>query len=624
MSKRTIHLIYLVFVLGLILAGLAKAAPVGMSFAYQGHLIDNNSQADGLYDFQFKLYDDAASGAKKGNTIEVNDLDVIEGYFTVQLDFGSDPNIFNGQARWLEIAVRSGNSTGGFSILTPRQAITPSPYALFAMNGGSGAGSGWVISDSNMYSGVTGNVGIGTTSPGAKLDVNGRVQAKRLRSYGSAGNDLIAIQPADDSNPTWSAVTLGNSTWTAWPFMVLKNGNILSSGKLGIGTTNPSWPLEVSTGNEAIGIMHSASGAARVFSKIGSNGSGAFFVRNGTGGEAIYLSSEGNSFLNGGNVGIGTTSPTNKLEVQGGTAFIPGGINSGTTIMNWPGYGTGLKQVSGAYIYPGRTDSGDWQNSWYLASNGSYGLYTNTGLYTAGSITNAGSLFVSGNVGIGTSSPTAKLDVVGSIIATSPGAGAAISGIHTDGTGVYGQSGVALGWAGYFQGRVRVTGQLTKGSGSFQIDHPLDPENKFLQHSFVESPDMMNIYNGNITLDEKGEAVITLPEWFGKLNKDFRYQLTAIGAPGPNLYISEEITDNQFKIAGGKSGMKVSWQVTGVRQDPYAVANRIVVEEDKPEYAKGYYLHPESYGLPKDRSIENAPKPKPSEEHQAVAKEVQQ
>jgi hypothetical protein len=67
-----------------------------------------------------------------------------------------------------------------------------------------------------------------------------------------------------------------------------------------------------------------------------------------------------------------------------------------------------------------------------------------------------------------------------------------------------------------------VTGTLTRSGGSFKIDHPLDPENRYLQHSFVESPDMMNIYNGNAELDDQGRATVVLPEYFETLNGDFR------------------------------------------------------------------------------------------------------
>jgi hypothetical protein len=126
-----------------------------------------------------------------------------------------------------------------------------------------------------------------------------------------------------------------------------------------------------------------------------------------------------------------------------------------------------------------------------------------------------------------------------------------------------------------------VTGTLTKGAGSFRIDHPLDPDHKYLSHSFVESPDMMNVYNGNATLDAEGRATVELPDYFEALNRDFRYQLTAIGAPGPNLYIAEGVKQNRFRIAGGRPYAHVSWQVTGVRQDTYAEEHRIKVEEDK-------------------------------------------
>ncbi len=170
--------------------------------------------------------------------------------------------------------------------------------------------------------------------------------------------------------------------------------------------------------------------------------------------------------------------------------------------------------------------------------------------------------------------------------------------------GVYGWAGGATtNWAGYFAGDVHVTGTLSKAAGSFKIDHPLDPENKYLSHSFVESPDMMNIYNGNVELNYSGEAEVDLPDWFNSLNSEFRYQLTAIGTPGPNLYVSEEVSGNTFRIAGGVPGMKVSWQLTGIRKDAYANANRIKVEEYKTTNDIGKYLHPEAHGMPRSKQI---------------------
>lgn len=179
------------------------------------------------------------------------------------------------------------------------------------------------------------------------------------------------------------------------------------------------------------------------------------------------------------------------------------------------------------------------------------------------------------------------------------------------GSAVFGDNNNAGGFAGTFNGNVRVVGTLSKSAGSFQIDDPIDPANKYLSHSFVESPDMMDLYNGNVTLDAKGEATVTMPAWFQALNRDFRYQLTPIGAPGPDLYVAQEIEGNSFKIAGGKADSKVSWQVTGIRQDPYAEQNRIPVEQDKPASEKGLYLNPELYGQPPSKSVVNAPNSAP-------------
>jgi hypothetical protein len=143
-----------------------------------------------------------------------------------------------------------------------------------------------------------------------------------------------------------------------------------------------------------------------------------------------------------------------------------------------------------------------------------------------------------------------------------------------------------------FYGNVAVHGTLTKSAGSFRIDHPLDPEHKYLSHSFVESPDMMNLYNGNVALDSVGRATVELPDWFEALNRDFRYQLTPIGAPGPNLYIAAGVRGNRFQIAGGRPYATVSWQVTGVRHDAYAEAHRIPVEEEKPVLGGARELQP--------------------------------
>jgi hypothetical protein len=172
------------------------------------------------------------------------------------------------------------------------------------------------------------------------------------------------------------------------------------------------------------------------------------------------------------------------------------------------------------------------------------------------------------------------------------------------GVGVLGRLGfgVTSGYAGQFLGDVQVTGRLTKGAGSLKIDHPLDPANQYLYHSFVEPPDMMNVYHGNATTDADGHAVVQLPDWFEALNEDYRYQLTPIGQFAQAIVL-HEIADNQFTIATEKPNVKVSWQVTGIRRDAYANAHRIPVEEAKPAGERGTYLPPELYAQPESRGL---------------------
>jgi hypothetical protein len=164
---------------------------------------------------------------------------------------------------------------------------------------------------------------------------------------------------------------------------------------------------------------------------------------------------------------------------------------------------------------------------------------------------------------------------------------------NPDVAAVRGQS--ANGFAGLFVGRVRVTGFLQKAGGGFTVDHPADPANKYLSHSFVESPEMLNVYSGTVTTNRAGVARVRLPAYFEALNRDFRYQLTVIGTFAQAM-VSEEVKDNEFAIRTDPGRVKVCWQVTGVRKDAWAEANRIPVEETKPKAERGRYLHPELFG----------------------------
>jgi hypothetical protein len=148
-----------------------------------------------------------------------------------------------------------------------------------------------------------------------------------------------------------------------------------------------------------------------------------------------------------------------------------------------------------------------------------------------------------------------------------------------------------------------VIGTLSKSAGTFKIDHPQDPANKFLIHSFVESPDMMNVYNGNITTDATGMAVVELPAYFEAENIDFKYQLTIMGKNFAQALVYDEIKNNRFVIKTDKPSVKVSWQVTGVRNDAYAQKFRIVPEVNKTADEKGKYLTPELFGQAKDKTI---------------------
>ncbi len=177
----------------------------------------------------------------------------------------------------------------------------------------------------------------------------------------------------------------------------------------------------------------------------------------------------------------------------------------------------------------------------------------------------------------------------------------------TSGCAVFGWStGTSAQYAGYFRGDVYVTGDLSaSGTKSFQIDHPLNPANCYLYHFAQEGPEVQNVYNGVVTLDANGEAVVALPPYFSALNTGpYRYQLTPIGAPMPNLHVAQEIQGNTFRIAGGVPGKKVSWEVTAVRNDPYLRDHPVRAEVDKPADERGTYLYPQGYGQPETMGLD--------------------
>ncbi len=197
MKTRMLKMVIL-FVLALVV-GQGQAEPMGTAFTYQGRLIDANDAADGEYDFEFKLYDDPCTGTQQGSTIYASEVYVIDGYFTVGLDFGG---VFDGNDCWLEIGVRPGdmNDPNVYTTLEPRQEVTPTPYAMYAKTAGSDGGDNlgnhtatqnvrlngyWLSSDGDsegVYVDNNGNVGIGIEEPVEKLEVNGKVMADNIGS----------------------------------------------------------------------------------------------------------------------------------------------------------------------------------------------------------------------------------------------------------------------------------------------------------------------------------------------------------------------------------------------------------------------------------------------------------
>jgi hypothetical protein len=155
-------------------------------------------------------------------------------------------------------------------------------------------------------------------------------------------------------------------------------------------------------------------------------------------------------------------------------------------------------------------------------------------------------------------------------------------------------------------GNLRVFGTVSKADGDFEIDHPLDPANRYLRHSFVESPDMLDMYTGVASTDAHGRASITMPDYFEALNRTFTYQLTVIGSSA-RAWISREVAGNRFSVKTSQPRTKVSWMVTGVRHDAYANDHRIRVEERKAPADRGYYIYPKGAGQPESRSIGRHP-----------------
>jgi len=347
-----------------------------------------------------------------------------------------------------------------------------------------------------------------------------------------------------------------------------------------------------------------------------------------------------------GKVGIGTTTPTSLLTVKGMIEITMGGLKfpdgtiqgSAFTTVNHDatlkGDGTVANPLglSVPLILSGAVDNGNGVITVTNTASGGPAIFATGGNANAMIGGGSGVLALGGTGGTGGANSPGGVGIVAFGGSSSQGAGGTggslIGGVATAGNGGDGlfavgalgvgagkkggrgiiaipgggAGGATAGLAGEFLGDVEISGNLSKGGGSFKIDHPLDPENKYLYHSFVESPDMMNIYNGNVTTDQTGEAVVVLPEWFEALNKSFRYQLTVVGTFARAI-VGEKVKDNRFTIKTDAPNVEVSWQVTGIRKDVYAEKHRIPVEEAKVGRDRGAYLHPDAYDKPEEMGI---------------------
>jgi hypothetical protein len=396
--------------------------------------------------------------------------------------------------------------------------------------------------------------------------------------YGNMSIDSFDMDTGAANGYVLTADASGNGTWQA-PAAVPDNDWTISgsniykaTGNVSIGTSSSVTDLFVD-GDILVPYGGAYYIGSDLYKGIAWNSStGSITLGDDTEPLEIYAgsSSPRATLTTAGNLGVGLTNPTARVHVHNSGGDAVWGECTHTTTIDYAGV-TGYSRPVDFYGVGGSFEGG-WRGlEAYVSPSGA-------------------SSYVGGNFNVVGGSGTNY----GVYATTSNGAtNYSVYGLHSGG----------FGYAGYFVGNVHATGTWTAGAKAFKIDHPLDPENMTLTHSCVESPEMKNIYDGVVALDGSGAAWVEMPEWFEALNMEFRYQLTCVGGYAP-VYVAEEIRGNRFQIAGGTPGLKVSWQVTGVRHDAYAEANRLAVEEMKPAEERGLYIHPTAFGRGEEMSLE--------------------
>jgi len=496
-----------------------------------------------------------------------------------------------GDALYAEANSTTGQTTAVFAKNQSDQGVGVYAQAN-ALSGSTTAVLGWNYSpDGTALKGVAsstsgGNIGVdGLTYSNSGIAIHASATASTGTTYG--------IYASSASNTGTGIYGVASSTTSSVNYGIRGNSNstqgrgVFGHAPASSGSTYGVMGNAASTsGTGVAGVASSTTGSTRGISGIAysSAGVGVHGQVNSTSGSTTGIYGSTNSTSGTGVHGKNTATSGNTFGVKGETA-----ATSGTGV-----FGTSTS-ASGSTIgvlgtASSTTGIGVW-GSVSATTGNTRGVFGNTlsqdgiGVHGQAQVGDNGKAFY----GYATGQYGKGLHVVA-------------TGTHSSVNAILADANNGNAYAGYFVGRVHVAGTLSKSSGSFKIDHPLDPAGKYLYHSFVESPDMMNIYNGNVTTDADGRAVVTLPEYFDALNMDFRYQLTVIGEFAQAI-IAEKINDNRFSIRTDKPNIEVSWMVTGIRKDPWAQAHRIEPEVTKEPENMGRYITPEVYGMPETSRI---------------------